>query len=121
MTTDEIIFPYGHCDQQALADAATMTQTIKNTLTQITREGGFGAAVTGLSLLANPNIRKGSRVSIRIEQGATGRNVTFGSAGSTITAPVLTGVANDIDVIELEWTGLKFRALTTWQKVVDAA
>jgi len=98
-----------------------MTQTIKNTRTLIRRAGGFGQAVTGLSLLADQGLMIGSRVTVRIEQGATGRNVTFGSAGSTIVAPVLTGVASDIDVIDLEWDGSAFKATTTWQKVVDAA
>ena len=121
MTEANVKFPFGPCDEQALTDAATMTLTINNTLTQVTREGGFGQAVSGLSLQAAQDLPAGAQVVVRIEQGATGRNVTFGSAGSTITAPVLTGVANDIDVITLEWTGSKFRATTTWQKVYDAA
>jgi hypothetical protein len=121
MTEQVIQFPFGDCAQKSITDAATSTVTIDNTVTQLRKEGGFGQAVTGLSLLAAPGLRKGAQVNVRIEQGATGRNVTFGSAGSTIVAPALTGVANDIDVITLEWDGSAFKAVTTWQKVFDAA
>jgi len=121
MTEANIKFPFGAADVQALEDAATMMQTINNTLTLVSRAGGFGQAVTGLSLLAAQDLLKGSKVIVRIAQGATGRNVTFGSAGSTVTAPVLTGVANDVDTITLVWNGSAFVAETVWQKVVDAA
>jgi len=121
MTEALIKYPFGPCDEQSLADAATMTQTINNTLTIISRAGGFGQAVTGLSLLAAQDLPAGAKVIVRIAQGATGRNVTFGAAGSTVTAPVLTGVANDVDTISLVYDGSAFLAETVWQKVVDAA
>lgn len=121
MTEQIIQFPFGNCDQQSITDAATSTVTISNTYTQLRKTGGFAQAVTGLSLSATDGLRKGAQVVVRIEQGATGRNVTFGSAGDTVTAPVLTGVANDIDVITLEWDGSAFKAVTTWLKVHDAA
>jgi hypothetical protein len=119
--TSEVLFPFGNCDQQTITDAATSTVTIHDNYTQLRKTGGFAQAVTGLSLQAHAELRKGAIVQVRIEQGATGRNVTFGSAGSTITAPALTGVANDIDVIELEWDGTAFKATGNWEKVVDAA
>lgn len=119
-STKKVLFPVGNCDQQSIADAATSTVTIHDTYTQLRKTGGFSAAVTGLSLQAHPELRKGAVVQIRIEQGATGRNVSFGSAGSTIVAPNLTGVANDIDVLTLEWDGSAFKATDNWEKVVDA-
>lgn len=125
MTTDEIVFPFGPADVQTLSDAATMTQEIKNTLTILQRLTGFGQAVTALSLKANKDLKKGSRVKIDILQGGTGRNVTLGSGspGSTVTgAPVLTGVASDRDVLWLTWDGSAFVSdQAAWFKIVDAA
>lgn len=120
MTEQKIRFPFGPADEQAIPDAATSLLTITNTFTILKRTGGLGQAVTGLSLLADQGLMKGSKVKVDIAQGATGRNVTFGSAGSTIVAPALTGAANDRDVIELTWTGSAFEADTVWQKIVDA-
>lgn len=107
---------------QTLEDAATMTQTIKSSLTILKATAGFGQAVTGLSLQADQALLVGSRVKVDIQQGATGRNVTFGSAGSTIVAPALTGVDNDRDVLWLTWDGVSFTPDTAaWNKIVDAA
>lgn len=117
---DGIVFPLADATVVALGDAATFNVEIDDTLTIIKRTGGFGQAVTGLSLTASKDLRIGSRVKVDIAQGATGRNVTFGSAGDTIVAPALTGVANDRDVIELVWDGTAFVG-GTWQKIVDAA
>lgn len=116
----EIVFPFADAEVADLEDAGTMNIEIKNTLTILKKSGGFGQAVTGLSLTANKDLRIGSRVKIDIAQGATGRNVAFGSAGSTIVAPALTGVANDRDTIELVWDGTAFVG-GAWAKVVDAA
>lgn len=116
----EIVFPFADAEVADLPDAGTMNIEIKNTLTILKKSGGFGQAVTGLSLTANKDLRIGSRVKIDIAQGATPRNVTFGSAGSTIVAPALTGVASDRDTIELVWDGTAFVG-GEWAKVVDAA
>jgi len=120
MQDHKIRYPFGPADVQALADAATMTQTITNTLTILKRTAGFGQAVTGLSLLAAPDLLIGSKVKVDILQGATGRDVTFGSAGSTIVGTVLTGNASDRDVITLTWDGLAFVADGIWEKILAA-
>jgi hypothetical protein len=114
-------FPDAHATVETLGDAATYNVAISDALTVLKRTGGLSAAVTGLSLTASKDLRIGSKVKVDIAQGATGRNVTFGSAGSTIVAPVLTGVALDRDVITLTWDGAAFVADSVWQKIVDAA
>lgn len=114
-------FPEAHATVEALGDAATYNVAIADALTILKRTGGLSAAVTGLSLTASKDLRIGSKVKVDIAQGATGRNVTFGSAGSTIVATVLTGVANDRDVISLTWDGVAFVADGVWAKIVDAA
>lgn len=122
MQDHKIKYPFGAAPIEAIEDAAVPdTITIQNTKTIVRKTGGFSQAVTALSLLAAGDLMVGSEVIVRIEQGATGRNVSFGLAGSTITAPNLTGVASDIDVITLVWDGSAFKATTTWLKVFDAA
>lgn len=116
--SDTIKFPFGAADVQEPAFAATLNQTIKNTLTIV--KVTVTAAITGLSLTADSELVIGSKVKVDIIQDATGRNVTFGSAGSSIVAPALTGVADDRDTIELTWDGAAFVG-GAWQKVVDAA
>lgn len=116
-----INFPDAHATVEALGDAATYNVEIKDTFTVLKRTGGLSQAVTGLSLTAHKDLRIGSKVKVDIAQGATGRNVTFGAAGSTIVATVLTGVALDRDVITLTWDGVAFVADYVWAKVVDAA
>jgi len=116
-----IKYPFGAASVETLEDAATYNVDIANTLTVVKRTGGLAQAVTGLSLTASKDLLVGSKVKVDIAQGATGRNVTFGAAGSSIVAPVLTGVANDRDCITLTWDGVAFVADTAWQKVVDAA
>jgi hypothetical protein len=114
-----INFPDAHATVEALGDAATYNVAIADTLTVLKRTGGLSQVVTGLSLTASKDLRIGSKVKVDIAQGATGRNVTFGSAGSTIVAPVLTGAANDRDSISLTWDGTAFVADTIWQKILD--
>jgi hypothetical protein len=114
-------FPEAHATVETLGDAATFNVAISDALTIIKRTGGFGQVVTGLSLTASKDLRIGSKVKVDIAQGATGRNVTFGSAGSSIVATALTGVASDRDVISLTWDGVAFIADTIWQKIFDFA
>jgi ribosomal protein L9 len=118
-----IKYPFGEATVSALADAATMNVTIQNSKTILKATAGFGQAVTGLSLTAHDELEDGAEVIVDIKQGATGRNVTFGSVGNAIVAPALTGVALDRDVIRLRYdkTEDKFIALSAWQKVFDAA
>jgi hypothetical protein len=122
MTTKHIRFPFGAAEEQSIQDAAVPTTlVISNTLTIVKKTGGFTQAVTALSLLAAADLLIGSEVIIRIEQGATGRNVTFGAAGSPIVAPALVGVASDKDTISLIWDGTSFIARNVWQKILDFA
>jgi len=51
---------------------------------------------------------------VNIDNGATARNVSFGSAGNTIKAPNLTGVINNTSRIKLTWTGARFVADNAW-------
>lgn len=118
---DGIVFPHAHATVETLGDAATYNVAIKDALTIIKRTGGLSQAVTGLSLTASKDLRIGSKVKVDIAQGATGRNVTFGAAGSTIVATALTGVASDRDTITLTWDGVAFVADTVWQKILDFA
>lgn len=115
-----ISFPFGNAEEVVITDAATSTITIEDALT-IVSAGPIGQAITALSLAVVDRLPIGSKVVIDIQQGATGRNVAFGSAGETIVAPDLTGVDLDRDIIELVWTGSDFVALGAWYKVVDAA
>ena len=118
-----IKYPFGPASLVELGDAATHNVTIENTLTVVKRTGGFGQAVTGLSLTASKDLLDGSEVIVDISQGGTGRNVTFGSVGNAIVAPVLTGVASDRDQITLRYDKAenKFIAKTVWQKIFDFA
>lgn len=119
-----IKFPFGEATVVELEDAATISVDIKNTKTILKASSGFGQAVTGLNLVASKDLMDGSEVEVDIQQGATGRNVTFGSAGNAIVAPNLTGVASDRDVLTLRYdkSADKFIAKTAaWQKIVDAA
>lgn len=116
-----INFPDAHATVETLGDAATYNVAIADALTIVKRTGGLSAAVTGLSLTASKDLRIGSKVKVDIAQGATGRNVTFGSAGNSIVAPVLTGVASDRDTITLTWDGVAFVADSIWQKILDFA
>jgi hypothetical protein len=122
VTTKYTRFPWGPAEQISINDAAVPDLiTIRNTFTIVKKTGGFSQAVTALSLQADPELLIGSKVKVQIEQGATGRNVTFGAAGSTIVAPVLTGVASDKDCIELTWDGTAFVADYVWSKILDFA
>jgi hypothetical protein len=113
-------FPFGDAQITELTDAATSTETIVDALTVLQASSGFAQAVTGLSLTAGVGLNKGAIVIVDVAQNGTGRNVTFGSAGDTIVAPVLTGVLNDRDIIHLVWIGTEFVALSDWYKVVNA-
>lgn len=114
-------FPFGDAKAVTITDAATSTITIEDAYTYVTADT-ISQAITALSLTAGDDLNIGSRVTFDVQQGATGRNITFGSAGDTIVAPVLTGVANDRDTLDVVWNGTDFAASTAaWNKIVDAA
>jgi hypothetical protein len=119
---DGIAYPFGKATVETLGDAATYNVTIADRLTVLKRTGGLSQAVTGLSLTASKDLPDGAEVVVDIAQGATGRNVAFGSAGSTIVAPALVGDASDRDTITLRWdkAAKVFTAKTAWQKILAA-
>jgi len=114
----DIKFPFGNADVQIVAVSATPSVTITDTLT-ILRQSPT-AAVTAFDITAEAGLTVGSMVKVDIIQDATGRNVTFGSGGDTIIAPVLTGVASDRDSIWITWDGTEWTG-GVWEKYFDAA
>lgn len=117
-----IEFPFSDANQVVAPDLATFTVTIEDTFTIVNVAAGFAQAVTALSIARAPEgVKVGTKVRFDFLQNGTGRNITFGSAGDTIVAPVLTGVADDRDVIELVWDDTEWVASSDWFKVVDAA
>jgi hypothetical protein len=120
-------FPIGGQERITIENAATSTITIANTKTYV-EAGTISQAITGLSLTADEELIDGAEVIIDIQQGATGRNVSFGSAGNTIVAPNLTGVADDRDILTLTYvkgstpgSGEFVAKLAAWEKIVNAA
>ncbi len=117
---DTIKYPFGAMDNQVLADSATPSITVLNTVTRITNPV-LGQAVTGLVLVAGTGLVDGAEVFVVISQSGTGRDVAFNLSNST--APALTGVSDDIDVIALQFqksSGL-FLAKGLWAKIHDDA
>lgn len=116
---DKILYPFGEAEVIAPESAAVYSINITNRLTLL----NLAPAAAGvLNLVADDQLPVGSEVNVTVTQGGTGRNITIGVAGDTITAPALTGVPNDVDTIELVWVGTKWQAKTAaWQKIVDAA
>lgn len=114
-------FPFGAADVQALvgADLAADVAVTNGGLT-ILNIGTLSAAVT-LNLDLLDDIPVGASLIVEVSQGATGRNVTLGT-GFDGDAPVLTGVASDVDAMEFYFDGTAFVNKTAlWQKRVDAA
>lgn len=111
-------WPFGKADIQAPESAATYAVTVTNRKTFL----NLAPAAAGLvNIAADEHLAVGAELVIKVTQGGTGRNITFGSDNDTIVAPALTGVANDVDTISLEWDGTAWTARTVWQKIVDAA
>ena len=114
----EIKYPFGAADIQTPADAETINVDITDQLTILTMPTLGGNRTLNLS--ASEELMPGAVVFIDQAQNGTGRDLAFGSGGSTIAAPDLTGVANDRDTIALMWNGSAFVG-GAWAKVVDAA
>lgn len=110
--------PFGNPDFQSIdaPTAAGQAIAINSNDTYIKVTGLTGA--TTLTLTINPDLKPGARLVLDVIQGSTGRNVTLSTG---MTAPALTGVASDNDIIEMIYDGTTFRALSAWYKVVDAA
>lgn len=119
-TTHSPGYPFGNLDWQAPA-AATGTVALEiETQDTVIYLSAMAGAVT-LNLTVEDSVRRGARLRIIAVQNATGRNVTLGTGFITNGAADLTGVANDIDVMELIYDGSQFISTQTWQKVYDAA
>lgn len=118
---DGVAYPFGKATVETLGDAATYNVSIVDRLTTLKRVGGLSQAVTGLSLTASKDLPDGAEVVIDIAQGATPRNITFGSAGTTIVAPALTASASDRDGITLRYdkAANAFTAKSAWFKILD--
>lgn len=118
-TTATIQWPYAAADYQlANASTGTLTPVISSSKTILKYTAPAGALTLNLDI--DDNVKAGDELTIYVDQGATGRNVTLGT-GFDSEAPDLTGVANDSDVINLVFDGTAFLAKSTWLKVVDAA
>jgi hypothetical protein len=113
----ETHFPLGISDVQAVA--ATGTIEVNNAYTRVVISPS--AAVT-LSLTINEGLPVGARLFIRVENDATGRNITLDTSGGfNEDAPVLTGVADDVDSIECVYNGTDFEPVNGWFKIHDDA
>lgn len=108
---DGIKFPFGAYALINVADSATPLVDIVETKTELNMP--ITQNMT-LSMRASKDLLPGSEVIVNIDNGATARNVSFGSAGSTIKAPNLAGVINNTSRIKLTWTGSRFVADNAW-------
>ena len=114
----DIKFPFGAADVQAISGTGAQAVTIKDNLTFLNCASMTGAITLNLTFGDQLNI--GSRVIIKATQDATGRNVVLGTGFATSAAD-LTGVANDVDIIEVYYDGTEMVNLSGWNKIVDAA
>ena len=96
--------------------AAGQTITVSNQLDVIKLTGL--TANTTLNFVAGSLLENGAKVVLDVVQGATGRNIIFGTGAK---GPTLTGVNLDRDTIELVYDGTEFIATSNWTKIVDAA
>jgi hypothetical protein len=88
MTTQQLNYPVGNADVQALAYAATQNVTIKNEMTVL----AF-AILTGdttLNLTITPGVRNGARLLLIVPATNNADDLTLGTA---IDGPVIVGVA----------------------------
>lgn len=115
-----IRYPFGDANVVVIEDEATSTIEIAGK-TIVNGPAALAQNVT-ISLTAANEIAIGTEVFFDVKQAATGRNLAWGTAGDTIVAPGLTGVALDRDVLTLIWDGTAFVAkAAAWAKIVDAA
>lgn len=110
-----INFPFGAPDNQTIADAATANPTITNNFTVLKCSAGLSQALT-LSLTAGTGLKDGAIVVFEIVQKATKQDISFGSAGSTVVAPSVTGVNSKTQAVMLRYedSSTSFRAIAGW-------
>lgn len=112
-------FPFGAASNQSNAGSGAVAISIDNTFTYLTIAPA--GAITALNLTLDSELPVGSVLFIEVNQGGSGADVTPGT-GFDASAPTLTGVANDTDVLELVFNGSAFVPKTAaWNKIVNAA
>lgn len=116
----KVRYPFGPADVITVPDGDLSGVAIQSNRTILEISGLTGAATLNLGDL-DEEIIAGSELTIMVSQDGTGRNVALGT-GFHAGAPDLTGVANDVDVLELFFNGTSFVPKTAaWNKIVDAA
>ena len=109
-------FPFGKADVQTPSPVSPISVKVMNTKT-IVKLAGLTEATTVNIDLAGSILEVGSELHFDVVQGATGRNVTWGTG---MVDQVLTGVASDRDVVSFIWDGTAFIGVSA-KKIVDAA
>ena len=104
-TIADISYPFGPCDIQTPAYAATITATITDRLTIIKPAVLTGALTLNLSI--NEGIPAGARIVFVGLSDTTARTTTFGTG---FTSPTLAGVISKTKVIEFVYDGVTFKA-----------
>jgi hypothetical protein len=102
--TNQVDYPFGKADVQALVAAAAVTATIKNQLTHITFTAALAANMT-LNFLIEGQVRTGARVVVTALSDGTARSVTPGT-GALGTAEA--GVINKTKQLVFEYNGTAF-------------
>lgn len=115
-----IKFPLGAATNKPIVHADfAASVVVDNTKTLIDAVVSSGNVTLNLDI--EGEVPEGAELMVRVTQGATGRNVALGTGFAT-TAPDLTGVASDVDLMCFEyWGGVFVNKTAAWQKVFDAA
>ena len=119
MASGNIKYPFGAASVQAISGTGAQAAVIDDVFTLINVSSMTGAVT--LNLTFETGLQTGAQVIIHVVQSTTGRNVTLGT-GFADSAPDLTGVASDEDILALVYNGTSLVPLTAaWNKIVDAA
>ena len=113
--SDKVLWPFGAADVVSPVFAVNISVDVENTLTIVKMP--VLTAATNIDLVIDSEIRVGAMLIVQADQGATGRNVAF---GTNIIGDDLVGVANDKDTVTMVYDGSMFR-ITSKEKTVDAA
>jgi len=115
-----IKWPFGQAsvpDQPATT--GDLAYEITNNKTIIKLAGLTGAVTVDLNI--SETLEAGAELSILATQGAGAQDVTLGDGFLSTDNDTVTGVANDVDRIDLEYDGAAFVPKGNWQKLFDAA
>ena len=112
-------YPFGIASVPVIGTTGVVSITIDNTKTYVAVTPT--AEITALDLVIDSEVPIGSELFIIVSQGGTGFDVTP-NTGFRATSPVLTGVLNDVDVLEFIYDGAVFvPKAADWAKIIDAA